>query len=87
MVDEPEERSQSQSGRRSFTLTPRSRGQAGNAQPPEPRMGKSRRHLLIAGGAAIPFVATIASRPAFAQRHHDPTSIGKMSVPAASHTK
>jgi hypothetical protein len=86
MVDEPEERSQPQSGGRSFTLTPRSGTQAGNAQVPAPRLGKSRRHLLIAGGAAIPFVATIASRPAFAKPPHDPTSM-KMSMTHTSHTK
>jgi hypothetical protein len=66
------------SGRLSFNLTARPAAETG-AQAPGRFAGKSRRNLLIGGSVAVPFITTIANRPAFAKTKGGGTSL------AASH--
>jgi hypothetical protein len=68
MTNPDAENARPASGRRSFNLTPKSAAGLGSAQAPGRFAGKSRRNLLIGAAVAVPFVTTIASRPAFAKK-------------------
>jgi hypothetical protein len=66
MDESPGENGASPSGRRSFNLTSAPLANGGDEDSLKDSTRKSRRRLLLAGGAVIPFITTIGSRSAFA---------------------